>query len=397
MAWFAWVGVLLGIFASSWVVFKYVITVTVRLDARTFKTLYELTKEHERRFILTEEFITEAKYPIEYKALCWFPHAPWFVLNHGERLLTAGWHGKDSVTTITCFRWSYNRVKNYLANKVKELQLNLGLPVEIIMPHYTDLIGMIKTEAPRPALNPRLWEDLEKEAAAVFAGEKNKSGVLLYGPPGNNKTFFVKYLACKYRVPISIITFTPDFSNYDIMLMFSQISTRSIVLFEDFDNYFHGRKCVLGSDNKSIKFTFDTILNGLDGVYNTYEQAFFIMTVNDIEKVDIALKKRPSRFKFLREFGCPELETRLKLLSQEWAENSEGLNLDQIFRLKEFHDAGLSLYEAKNNLGMADKTAETEKLAYQLFQERLKNGLAGDHKGDWMEAKQRLGIKCLGT
>jgi hypothetical protein len=87
------------------------------------------------------------------------------------------------------------------------------------------------------------------------------------------------------------------------------------------------------------------------------------------------------------------LETRLKLLPQEWAENSEGLNLDQIFRLKEFHEQGLSLYEAKNNLGQADKIQATEKLAYELYQERLKNGLAGDHEGDWFEAQQRLGIK----
>lgn len=393
MAWFAWVGVLLGIFASVWVFVRYIILVTVRLDARTFKTLYELAKSHNRRFILAEEFITEAKYPIEYKAICWFPHAPFFIIDHGERLLQAGWQGKDSVTKLTCFRWNYRRVKEYLDVKIKELQLqSLGVPVEVILPHYTDMIGLVKTTPPIPALHPRLWEDIEKDAAEVFSGKKMRSGALLYGPPGNNKTFFVKYLATKYKVPIKIITFTPDFSNFDIMLIFSQITGPCIVLFEDFDNYFHGRKCVLGSDNKSIKFTFDVILNGLDGVYNTYEQAFFIMTVNDINKVDSALKNRPSRFKFLREFGCPELETRMKLLPQEWAENSDGMNLDQIFRLKDFHEQGLSLFEAKNNLGLGDKTAATEKLAYELYQERLKKGLAGDHEGDWLEAKQRLGL-----
>lgn len=394
MSWLGWIGVLFGIFASVWVFFRYIVTVTVRLDARTFKTLYELAKEYgHRRFILTEEFITEAKYPVDYKSLCWFPHAPWFYLDHGERLLTAGWHGKDSITNLTVFRWNYRKVKIYLNTKIKELQLaSLGVSVEVITPNYTDMIGLIKTNPPTPALNPKLWRDIEQEAADVFEGRKQRSGALIYGPPGNNKTFFVKYLATKYRVPIKIITFTPDFSNFDVMLIFSQIAGPCIVLFEDFDNYFHGRKCVLGSDNKSIKFTFDVILNGLDGVYNTYEQAFFIMTVNDIAKVDAALKNRPSRFKFLREFANPDLETRRTLLPVEWAENSDGLNLDQIFRLKEFHEQGLSLYEAKDNLGMADKAAEAEKLAYQLYQERLKVGLAGDHEGDWAEAKARLGI-----
>ena len=394
MSWLGWVGALIGLFAGVWVLFKYLITVTVRLDARTFKTLYELGKNPQNRhFVLTEEFITEAKYPIDFRAICWFKHAPFFVLNHGERLLTAGWHGKDSLTTLSCFRWSYGKIKVYLDTKIKELQLeSLGIPVEVITPHYTDMIGLIKAEAPEPALDPKLWKDIEADAALVFDGKKRRSGALLYGPPGNNKTFFVKYLACKYRVPIKIITFTPDFSNFDLMQIFSQITTRCIVLFEDFDNYFDGRKCILGSDNKSIKFTFDMILNGLDGVYNTYEQAFFIMTVNDIKKVDTALKNRPSRFKYLREFPCPDLDTRKRLLPVEWAESSEGFNLDQIFRLKEFNEEGLSLYEAKKNLGNVDM-GEVEKIAYNLYQERMAAGLAGDHDGDWYEAKKKVGLK----
>jgi hypothetical protein len=87
------------------------------------------------------------------------------------------------------------------------------------------------------------------------------------------------------------------------------------------------------------------------------------------------------------------LETRCKLLPKEWSENTEGMNLDQIFRLKEFYEQGLSLFEAKNNLGMADKVTATEKLAHELYKERIKNGLAGDNDGDWFEAEKRLGIQ----
>lgn len=394
MSWLAWVGTIFGIFASVWVLFRYVFSVTIRLDARTFKTLYEISKRPgHRKFIISEEFITEAKYPVEFHAICFFKGCPWFYLNHGERLLNAGWHGKDSVTLLTCFRWRHARIKQYLDVKIKEIQMSsLGVPCEVILPNFTDMIGLIKGTPPQPALDPKVWEDIEQDAAEVFSGKKQKSGALLYGPPGNNKTFFIKYLATKYRVPIKIITFSPDFSNFDLMAIFSQITTRSIVLFEDFDNYFNGRKCILGTDNHSIKFTFDQILNGLDGVYNTYEQCFFVMTVNDISKVDYALRNRPSRFKFVREFACPDLNTRMKLLPKEWAENSEGLNLDQIFRLKEFHEQGLSLQEAKNNLGQPDKTAEIEKLAYELYQKRTRSGLAGDQEGDWHEAKKSLGL-----
>jgi len=121
-------------------------------------------------------------------------------------------------------------------------------------------------------------------------------------------------------------------------LIFAQIPKGCIVLFEDFDNYFDKRKCIIGGDNKSIKFTFDIILNGLDGAYTTQENVVFIMTVNDLEKVDDALKNRPSRFKYVKHFENPSLEVRMKLLPKDIALDSEGCNLDQVFKLKESYE-----------------------------------------------------------
>ena len=392
MNWITWFGGLFGFFAGVWVIFRYLIVITVRIDARSFKTIYELAKKDTRRFVLSEEFITEAKYPVEYKAICRFQHAPCFYLNHSERLLS-GFMSKDSVTQITCFRWDYRKAKIYLSDSIRELQLKqLGITVEIIKTNYTDIIGILRSNPPIPALHPKYWEDIEKDAAAVFSGKKQKSGALIYGPPGNNKTFFVKYLACKYRVPIKIITLSPDFSNFDVMDIFSQITEGCIVLLEDFDNYFDGRKCVLGTHNKSVKFSFDTILAGLDGAYNSYERVFFILTVNDINKVDYALKNRPSRLKFVREFKCPELETRLKLLPKEWAENTEGFNLDQIFCLKEFHAEGLNFEESISNLGMSNIEERIREMAQLIYSERQLNKNSGDENSDWKEAKKKLGV-----
>ncbi len=395
MHWFGWIASIFGMLAGVWVLFRYLITVTVRLEASTFKTIYELAKDPAyKKFVLQEEVVGDSKYPLDFKALCWFPGAPAFFVQHGERLMTAGWISKDSVTMLTCFRWNHSRMKKYLTKKVDELQLEkLGIPVEVITPHYTDKIGVVKTAAPEPAINRIFWEDIAADADEVFSGKKMKSGALLYGPPGNNKTFFIKYLATKHKVPIKLITFIPNFTNIDLMFMFGQIPKRCIVLFEDFDNYFDGRTCILGTENHSVQFTFDTILNGLDGVYNTYEQVFFAMTVNNIDKVDWALKNRPSRFKFLRKFDNPELETRAKLLPMEWAEKTDGLNLDQIFRLQEFHAQGLSLYQARSNLGQGDRQKEIERLAYEAYQARIRAGLAGDPEGDWLQAEKKLGIK----
>ena len=143
-------------------------------------------------------------------------------------------------------------------------------------------------------------------------------------------------------MPIKIITFSPEWSNYELLLLFSQIPNDCIVLFEDFDNYFHGRKCVIGEDNKNIKFTFDVILNALDGIYNTYENVIFIMTVNDISKVDISLKERPGRFKYVIEFQNPSIKLLEKLFENpENANRVNGMNLDQALTLLGYLNKGV--------------------------------------------------------
>jgi len=211
----------------------------------------------------------------------------------------------------------------------------LGVPVELMLPYGTDKIGSLKEVFAEPLIEMDLWADMELEVAEVSEGKRKKTSGLLYGPPGNGKSFYIKYLATKYRMPLMIFTLNPEWTNHDLLLIFAQIPKRCIVLFEDFDNYFDGRRCIIGGDNKNIKFTFDVILNGLDGSYTTHDGAVFIMTVNDIDKVDEALRNRPSRFKFVREFGNPSLDTRRKLLPEHLAQETEGLNLDQVLRIKE--------------------------------------------------------------
>jgi hypothetical protein len=387
------VGVLLtffGVFVGIWAVFKYLILIEMRLDATTYKTLWEMCKS-ERKFLVREEFVGESKPPVMYAAFCFFKEAPWFYLNHSERLLTAGWQGKDTVTVATCFRWRYKKLKHFLGTRLREMQLlKLGVPVELLTPHYTDRIGALKKVTPRPLLETDAWEDIENEVAQVAAGTRERVGALLYGPPGNGKSYFIKYLATKYQMSIKIITFSPEFTNHDVMMMFSQITPNSIVLFEDFDNYFDGRTCILGSGNNGIKFTFDIILNCLDGAYSTYEKVVFVMTVNEINKVDHALKNRPSRLKYVREFSNPSMAIRQKILPALWVEGTEGLNLDQLMRMKEFHGEGLSLEDSLKKLEKKVKDSDIEKAAHQRYEERVAAGIPGSPEDDWTHAINRL-------
>jgi len=325
----------LASFVGAWAFFKYILLIDMRVDSNTYKTLYDLCKD-DRRVMIYEEFVSEKRHPVAYVAFCFFKGAPWFYMNHSERLLQAGWNDKDHITVLTCFRWRYSALKSFLKSKIKEMQLcTLGVPVQLMLPYGTDKIGSLKEVFGEPVVRDELWRDFEREVAEVAEDRRRKTSALLYGPPGNGKSHLIKYLATKYRMPVMIFTLNPDWTNHDLLLMFAEIPDKCIVLFEDFDNYFDKRRCILGGDNKGIKFTFDIILNGLDGAYTTHSGVVFVMTVNDIGKVDDALKNRPSRFKFVREFGNPDAETRARILPPELVGGSEGLSLDQVFMMAE--------------------------------------------------------------
>jgi SpoVK/Ycf46/Vps4 family AAA+-type ATPase len=120
--------------------------------------------------------------------------------------------------------------------------------------------------------------------------------------------------------------------------MFNDIPERCIVLFEDFDNYFNKRECIMKNDK--VKFTFDVILSALDGVYNDYKQTFFFMTCNNIDNIDLSIKDRPSRMKFVREITGPSYQKRLEILkgNDELAELTEGMTTDKVFFAKSLSD-----------------------------------------------------------
>lgn len=133
-------------------------------------------------------------------------------------------------------------------------------------------------------------------------------GWLLYGPPGTGKTMLVKAMAEYLNLPICNFDLT-RLNNERFIHEWNYLvrcQTPTIVLFEDFDNIFDGRKNVLkqenssnifisnnsqdscGSSNRNDFLTFDCFLNALDGVQKL--QGFFvIITTNNIDKIDPAL------------------------------------------------------------------------------------------------------------
>jgi len=341
---------------SAWAFFKYVILLEVRIEPALFKKIYGCT-ESCWKLIFAEEIKLEKRAPVDYMALIKFSGYPAFYLTNSERLLNAGWHGKDQVARIICLRWQYKGIQTFLSDLVQDkIKSQNKIPVYLITPNFVDEIGKIKTNIISPVQPKEIWYDLDQMTKEVVETKDSKVGFILHGPPGNGKTSFIKYLSEKYNLPIFYITFSPEYDNFSILLMFAQIPPKSLVILEDFDSYFDGRNCVMqnfaGSSNGAggARFTFDTIINSLDGVYTSYDRNVFILTSNNIDKIDDSLKYRPSRFKVVREFPNPNKSVIRSFLSESWSNYTHDINYDQLIRLAEFQRQGISFTQAYHML-----------------------------------------------
>jgi len=322
---------ILGFIGSVWAFLKYVLICSYRLEPETSKRiLTRILSEKSLKYIINSQHVLPPKLPETFSAISRLDGVA-FYFTREERLLNAGWKSKEDISQITFLRWNRLKVNKILTRSSDEVTL----PVNALSPSGSDKLGEIIRDENAIVYMPRsFYGDMEHDVARVIKGELTKTSMLLYGDPGNGKTQFVKYLAKKYNLPINIVYFSPDYSNIDVSTMFANIPSNCIVLLEDFDTYFNGRECLM--KNEHVRFTFDSVINALDGAYNDYKGVVFVMTANDISKIDDSLKSRPSRFKFVKQFTGPDFETRMQILqSEDEARQTEGLSLDQVFSRKD--------------------------------------------------------------
>jgi hypothetical protein len=320
------IGVLGTSLLSIWAIFKYIISQNYKLDDNLSKIIIEKIKESKSfKLEISNEFSINKKYPSVFVCLCKLSDF-FCYFTRNERLLTAGWQSKETVSQIYFFRWQKSRIERFISESSKSSH---NTNVMVLQPNGCDKLGQLDSNA-EVFLDDYLYKDIEGDIQDMLDNNKSKTGCLLYGAPGTGKTRLVKYFSQKFNLPIYTIYLNPEYNNVDILMMFGSIPEKCIVLFEDFDNYFNKRECTLKNDN--VKFTFDVIINALDGIYNDYKQVVFIMTANDISKIDNSIKHRSSRFKFVREILSPSFSKRLEILkSESLAHMTDGMTLDKIF------------------------------------------------------------------
>jgi hypothetical protein len=336
----------IGGFFGGLISLKFLVINHYRINSSIGILLYNKIKEDTGfKFIMEEELVFDKKEPNIFKGLIRLSKI-FILFDKSERLLTAGWESKEVVIDIYFFRWNTKKIKLLLSdvNKVENV-----INIYAMTPYNNINIGSMFCNSYSMVADKHLYEDIEIDVMRVLNGDINKTSALLHGKPGNGKTRFIRYIAQKYQLPIYTFYCNPDYTNLDILKAFSNIPSRCIVLFEDFDNYFEDRKCIMSSD--SIKFTFDILLNCFDGVYNDYKEIIFFMTVNELDKVSDALKKRPSRFKYVREFTNPSVELKVELLgNKSMAEEIGDISLDQVFKIKDYQSCreNVTLWEAQD-------------------------------------------------
>ena len=100
---------------SAWAIFKYIIMLEIRIEPAIFKKIYQ-SSDISWKIIFTEEVKIENRSPVEYSALMKYKDYPFFYIIHSERLLNAGWQGKDHISKIVCLRWQHKNVIKFIVN-----------------------------------------------------------------------------------------------------------------------------------------------------------------------------------------------------------------------------------------------------------------------------------------
>lgn len=319
---FVWIG---GSVAGVFLLIRSLFVLSIRLRAQHGIILFELINKKGRKFILQTEWYDE-DFPKEMSAIC-FVEGILMMFRTEERLLRAGYASTDRVVRVTIFRWNFSKLLRIIQENTirREDEVNVFLA----QTWEAEKIGtiIIPQCIEGPYLIREKYKDIEEEIEKVLSGEVERTGTILYGSPGNGKTFLVRYFAMRFKLPVYLISFTPNYDNHDIIRLFIHIKPPAIVLLEDFDTYFDGRKCKL----KEAKFSFDVILNVLDGIFGANKGIIVCLTAQDIEKVDVALKNRPSRFKFVKHLDVPPYEVRKRILGDEvLVQETDGLSLDEV-------------------------------------------------------------------
>ncbi len=173
------------------------------------------------------------------------------------------------------------------------------------------------------SVKDRLYRDVtqffvSKDAYHKF-GVPWRRGVLLFGPPGNGKTHAIKALLRETAHPclvvrsLNTLKHHRDTDEHAITTVFNRARQMApaTLLLEDIDSL-------------AARSNLSSLLNELDGLAKN-NGLLCLATTNHLDRLDVALSNRPSRFDRKYEFGNPKLRERLRFLESRFERLEPGM------------------------------------------------------------------------
>ena len=118
-------------------------------------------------------------------------------------------------------------------------------------------------------------------------------GILLNGTKGTGKTVTAKILANRLNLPIIVLKSMGD-QNQAMIEYISSLNSDCVLFMDEFE--------------KNFKESDSTILQIMDGVYNSNHRKIFLLTTNEMS-INENLVGRPSRIRYVKHFGNLSMET----------------------------------------------------------------------------------------
>ncbi len=161
-----------------------------------------------------------------------------------------------------------------------------------------------------------------------------KLGISLYGKPGNGKTSLVEALGTYFNMNVCYLNLSILKDDTGLNSIYRNIPENSILVIEDADTFFNGRKI----KTNSSKVTFSGVLNVMDGAF--YKEGLItIMTTNHINTLDSAIL-RPGRIDTCMEINNPTKEVVEKYLQKYYEDENIEISeeYEPIFSMAEIVD-----------------------------------------------------------
>jgi len=199
--------------------------------------------------------------------------------------------------TVTCFVWNRKKLVSILDEVIDSYGSNVKFGVPTYQFGYWSWVSsgvQSKRDVDSLVLREGLKEEILRDVEDFYASKEwydrlhipHQRGYLLKGPPGTGKTSLVGTMAGFFNLKLCPLELGSIDDDSTLRRAFTNVPGRAIIVIEDFDSFFEGRK----PKNPDSKITFSGLLNAVNGIIHSPGR-LLVLTTNRVENIDPALSR----------------------------------------------------------------------------------------------------------